>query len=167
MYPTLYRLADQLGRLVKSRHQYLATAESCTGGQLATLLTSVPGASQWFTGGVITYSIQSKNRLLALSPSQLTHDGVASQETALAMAEGVLTKLEANIAMAITGIAGPSGATVTQPVGTVYIAWVQPPIFRQVKRCLFPGDRATVRTAAVRFALTKLLAFLDTSSSKK
>ncbi|WP_010597465.1 CinA family protein [Rickettsiella massiliensis] len=103
MYPTLYRLADQLGRLVKSRHQYLATAESCTGGQLATLLTSVPGASQWFTGGVI----------LALSPSQLTHDGVASQETALAMAEGVLTKLEANIAMAITGIAGPSGATVT------------------------------------------------------
>lgn len=167
MYPTLYRLADQLGRLLIPRQQQLATAESCTGGQLAALLTSVSGASQWFTGGVITYSIDSKHRLLALSPSQLTHDGVVSQETALGMAESVLTKMGANIAIAITGIAGPSGATATQPVGTVYIAWVQPLMFRQVKRCLFPGDRATVRAAAVRFALTELLTLLDTSSNKK
>jgi nicotinamide-nucleotide amidase len=164
MPSSLYYLVNQLGHRLKDRHQQLATAESCTGGQLASVFTSVSGASQWFAGGVITYSIESKHRLLGLSSSQLTRNGAVNQETALAMAEGVLAKMGVDIAIAITGIAGPTGATTTQPVGTVYIAWIHPPIFQKVKHCLFPGDRAAVRTAAVRFALTELLKLLHSST---
>ncbi len=119
----LEALAVELGQLMLSRQWLLVTAESCTGGGLAHVITSIPGCSQWFDQGFITYSNASKKQQLGVESALLEKNGAVSGGVAVAMAEGALKKSGANAAIAITGIAGPDGGSQEKPVGTVWIAW--------------------------------------------
>ncbi len=152
----VHALAEQVGLQLKQHHLQLATAESCTGGQLAQTITAIPGSSAWFERGFITYSTQSKQELLDVSPSTLARYGVYSQETAVEMAKGVLKKSPATISIAITGIAGPEGGTKENPVGTIYFAWAGQSFCESCVQ-FFAGDRLIIRYAAVEFALKKLI----------
>jgi nicotinamide-nucleotide amidase len=116
----------RIGELLRHRHATLATAESCTGGLIGSLLTDVSGSSDYYLGGVIAYSNQVKEHILGVQPEVLATAGAVSQETALQMAHGVRHLLGADFALAVTGIAGPTGATPGKPVGLVYIALVGP-----------------------------------------
>lgn len=120
----LQPLLISLAQMLSSQKETLATAESCTGGGLAALLTRTAGASLWYKSGVIAYSEEVKSNLLGISPDLIKEKGVVSAEVALAMAQGVQTLLEVNNAIATTGYAGPSGGTPKEPIGTVYIGFV-------------------------------------------
>lgn len=133
----------------------LAVAESCTGGWLGRDITSVPGASASFWGGVIAYDNSAKRSLLAVSPDTLADHGAVSEETAAEMAAGVAALSEATWSVAVTGLAGPSGATPDKPVGTVCIAVAGPVRLSRTYR--LTGDRESVRAAAVTRALRLLL----------
>lgn len=148
--------AKKLGDKLRQHHLTLATAESCTGGQLAQTITSVPGASAWFECGWITYSLLSKQQLLGIDPAVLKHYGPVSEETALAMAKGALTKSTAHLSIAITGIAGPEGGTKKNPVGTLWTAWIGN-TFSKTQRQHYSGERLIIRYNAVEFALQTLL----------
>lgn len=136
----------------------IATAESCTGGWLAQVLTSEPGSSSWFQSGFVTYSNESKQSLLNVPSEFFGCDGAGavSEEVVTAMAEGVIAICKTNLAITISGIAGPEGGTREKPVGTVWIAWCWEQEIR-AKRFLFAGDRAQVRRAAVEAALLGIL----------
>lgn len=163
MSPTsqVHTLSEQLGRLLKQYHLILATAESCTGGQLAQTITAIPGSSAWFERGFISYSNLSKQELLGVSEKTLNHDGAVSQETAEEMAKGVLKKSPADISLAITGIAGPSGGTKKTPIGTVYLALAYKNAMSETYQQHFDGDRLIIRYAAVEFSLKKLIIFIQ------
>lgn len=135
--------------------QTLAVAESCTGGWLGRDITSVPGASASFWGGVIAYDNSAKRSLLAVSPGTLSDHGAVSEETAAEMAAGVAALSEATWSVAVTGLAGPSGGTSDKPVGTVCIAVAGP--IRLSRTFRLTGDRESVRAAAVARALGLLL----------
>lgn len=140
------------------RHGYkIVTAESCTGGGLAAVLTELAGSSQWFERGFITYSNEAKQELLGVQLKTLEYYGAVSEATAREMAEGALRNSHANISLAVTGIAGPSGGSVDKPVGTVCFAWAikGQPILTTTQ--YFTGDRQAIREAAVVYALEKLL----------
>ncbi|MDQ8040209.1 MAG: CinA family protein [Rickettsiella sp.] len=162
----VHTLAKQIGNKLKQYRLLLATAESCTGGQLAQTITSIPGSSAWFERGFITYSPLSKQELLGVQASTLKRYGVASQETAEEMAKGVLKKSPAHISIAITGIAGPEGGTKENPVGTLYFAWAhsKPPYCKSCLQHFDNGERLTIRYAAVEFALKKLIPFISIAS---
>lgn len=135
----------------------LVTAESCTGGLLAALLTDIAGSSDVVEAGIVTYSNAAKVRLLGVDPGVLSHHGAVSEPTARAMAEGALERVEtADIALSITGIAGPGGATADKPVGLVHFALARRGIPTKARCSVFAGDRATVRQAAVGEALQEL-----------
>src|SRR5579862_4607452 len=123
-YPmtTLEQLAKEVGERFKSRGLKLVTAESCTGGGLAYAITSIPGSSAWFERGLVTYSNISKEELLGVNPGTLATFGSISAEAAKEMAEGALRHSQAQISIALTGIAGPEGGSLDKPVGTVWIA---------------------------------------------
>ena len=134
----------------------LATAESCTGGQIAAALTSIPGSSSVFVGGIIAYSETAKIKLLDVEPSLIAIHGVVSAEVAMAMAEGARRKLAATFALSTTGVAGPSGGSAKTPVGTVFIGLAGPG--GVVSRPFaFEGSRADVTRQAVVAALDLLL----------
>lgn len=157
----VHALSEQLGTLLKQHQLKLATAESCTGGQLAQTITAIPGASLWFELGFITYSNLSKQALLGVSEETLRLYGAVSKETAAAMAEGVLKNSVADISIAITGIAGPSGGTKTKPVGTVYFAWSDKNSICETCKHQFDGERLIIRYDAVAFSLKKLILLLQ------
>lgn len=138
----------------------LATAESCTGGAIAAALTEIAGSSDVFERGFVTYSNPAKIELLGVPAALLerTGPGAVSQEVAAAMAEGALARSHAQIAVSVTGIAGPGGATPTKPVGLVYIGCARRGGKPAVERHVFAGDRAAVRAASVKRALELLLA---------
>lgn len=140
---------------LQARGDTLALAESCTGGGLAERITNVPGASAVFQAGLVTYSNEAKESLLGVQPATLTRYGAVSESTALEMLAGALR--QAGLAAAITGIAGPGGATPGKPVGTVCIAWGRRQGKPHVGTFHFPGDRWAVRHAAGNVALGKLL----------
>lgn len=146
-------VAEQL----QSQHKTLSTAESCTGGAIAYTLTEISGSSQWFERGFVTYSNASKMELLAVSPKTIEQYGAVSSETALEMVTGALNHSKADIAIAVTGIAGPTGGSLEKPVGTVFIALVERNQTPVVQKYLFSGDRHEVRTQTVRTALKWLL----------
>lgn len=153
-----FTLAKQLGELLKQRQWCCAVAESCTGGSLAATITDCSGSSSWFDRGFVTYSNQAKQDLLDVSAQTLTQYGAVSAETVREMAEGALRKSMAQIAVAISGIAGPEGGSVDRPVGTVWIAWALSAPHKTEARCfLFQGNRATVRQQAVHEALQGML----------
>ncbi len=143
---------------LKETGKTLSTAESCTGGLLGGAITSIPGASRIFKGGVVCYSNEAKKKLLGLPEETLQHHGAVSRETATALLDGVIRLFGSHYGMAVTGIAGPSGGSTGKPVGTVYIA-VGDARRRLVRRFLFPGDRENVRSRAVNSAAAMLLQF--------
>jgi len=154
------RRSLRLGALLLASGKSLAVAESCTGGLLSGAVTSVPGSSGYFLGGVVAYHNRVKARVLGVSPSLIEAHGAVSREAALAMAEGALARLPADVAVAVTGVAGPGGGTREKPVGTVWVAVADREGVRLAHRYRFGGDRGEVRRAAVRAALEAVLALL-------
>ncbi|WP_244618465.1 CinA family protein [Rhodoferax sediminis] len=146
-------LADFLQR----KHWLMASAESCTGGLIAGACTDLAGSSNWFERGFVTYSNEAKTGMLGVDAALIAQHGAVSEPVARAMAEGALVHSRAQVSVAVTGIAGPTGGSAAKPVGTVWFGWcVQGQVTSEVRR--FDGDRATVRAAAVRHALRRLLA---------
>lgn len=154
--PDLERVAQQL----VARGWWLTTAESCTGGGLAAACTDVAGASAWLGCGWVTYSNAAKTRLLGVPAPLIERHGAVSEPVARAMAEGALSRAQAQVAVAVTGIAGPGGGTAAKPVGTVWVAWA----FEDGTDAVlhrFSGDRQAVRQATVAAALAGLAARLS------
>lgn len=152
-------IADVARRLLASGRR-LVTAESCTGGWIAKACTDVPGSSRWFRGGVVTYDDELKSTLLGVRPVTLRLHGAVSEATVLEMATGALARLRGEVAVAVSGIAGPDGGTPEKPCGTVWLAWASqlPAGVRTWSRCCrFDGDRADVRQQAVVAALEGVL----------
>lgn len=131
----------------------LVTAESCTGGWIAKVLTDMPGSSAWFDAGVVTYSYEAKEALLGVNPRTLEHTGAVSEETVLEMVSGALARFGAGMAVAVTGIAGPTGGMPDKPVGTVWIGWKRRGGYAHARMFQFPGDREAVRRQTVAAAL--------------
>ncbi len=157
----LQELSQQLGVKLKLKAWTLALAESCTGGLLAAMLTQIPGSSAWFDCGIVSYSNSSKTQLLHVPQSVLTDHGAVSSQTARLMAEGILRTSSAQIALSITGIAGPDGGTAEKPVGLVCFGLNVLGHATQVHEQHFQGSRAEIREQSVRFALEWLLSSLD------
>ena len=134
----------------------LVTAESCTGGLIAAACTAVAGSSDWFERGFVTYTNQAKSDLLGVDAALFDRVGAVSEEVALAMVHGALQRAPVQLAVAVTGIAGPSGAVPGKPVGTVWLAWGSARGV-QAERLQLPGDRDAVRGASVSAALQRLL----------
>ena len=153
-------LATRVGRRLRKAGALVVTAESCTGGFLAKCLTDLSGSSDYFDRGWVTYSNAAKQELLGVSPSLLERHGAVSEPAALAMARGALRAAGATIAVAVTGIAGPTGATPGKPVGTVWIAWARRHRGRvrvTAEHHRFAGDRDAIRRRTVQAALSGLL----------
>lgn len=160
MTDTLTRLATQVGALLKERKLVLTTAESCTGGGLGFFITAIPGSSDWYERGFVTYSNAAKIELLGVGAKTIDTFGAVSEETAKEMVEGALHNSNANTGIAITGIAGPAGGTPEKPVGTVWIAWAGPTFSTQAEVMTFTGDREKIRLSSIEWALVKLVALL-------
>lgn len=153
---SLLEIARQIGIQLKRHHLKLVTAESCTGGLLAGAITDVPGSSAWFERGFVTYSNEAKQELLDVPRETLEHYGAVSEQTARAMANGALAHSRGQIALAVTGIAGPDGATGDKPVGMVCFAWALRGGSTTTQTQYFDGDRFRVRYLAVVHALKNL-----------
>jgi len=156
----LYVLANRVGKRLLRQGRRVTTAESCTGGWIAKALTDVPGSSQWFGEGFVTYSNEAKARRLQVSRAILEHHGAVSEAAAIAMAEGALRRAGADVSVAVTGIAGPDGAVPGKPVGTVWFSWAERRGNRvrvTAERRNFRGDREAVRRKTVEAALRGLL----------
>ena len=151
LLPEVQTLADAL----RGRGWRLATAESCTGGLIAAACTQLAGSSDWFERGFVTYSNAAKSELLGVEPALIEAHGAVSEPVAQAMALGALRRSPAQVAVAVTGIAGPGGAVPGKPVGTVWLAWGTA-LTLQVERLQLGGDRDAVRSATVRAALQRL-----------
>jgi nicotinamide-nucleotide amidase len=149
----LLALASAAAAEIQKRNLMLVTAESCTGGWIAKTLTDLPGSSAWFGAGVVTYSYEAKEALLGVNPRTLEHAGAVSEETVLEMVSGALARFGAGVAVAVTGIAGPSGGTPDKPVGTVWIGWKRRGGYGYAQLFHFPGDREAVRRQTVAAAL--------------
>ena len=150
-------LAKDLISLCRTRNLTLGTAESCTGGMIAAQLTAVPGASSVFRGGVVSYAAEVKHDVLGVERRILDEQGPVCADCAEAMAEGARRILRCSLACSVTGFAGPGGGTEKEPVGVVYIG-VSAPGGTSVKRCLFEGDRESIRRKTVVQALSLLIA---------
>ena len=153
-------LANTLGARLKRANEMLATAESCTGGWAAQVVTSVAGSSAWFERGFVTYSNEAKQELLGVRAETLRAHGAVSEETAREMARGALERSQGTIAVSITGVAGPAGGTAEKPVGTVCFAWARGGEVRSETR-RFAGDRESIRRQSVILALEGVMRALD------
>jgi len=158
---TLAMLALRVGATLKARGLMLATAESCTGGWVAQAVTAVAGSSEWFERGCVTYSDAAKQEMLGVSAATLVRHGAVSEQTAREMAAGALSRSRAQVAVAITGIAGPSGGSPEKPVGTVCFAWSRKDAVVCAQTRRFEGDRESVRRQSVIAALEGVLALLE------
>ena len=153
-------LARKLGARLKRGNETLATAESCTGGWAAQVVTSAAGSSAWFERGFVTYSNAAKQELLGVRTETLRAHGAVSEETAREMARGALERSRATVAVSITGVAGPAGGTAEKPVGTVCFAWARGGAVRSETR-RFAGDRESIRRQSVILALEGVMRALD------
>ncbi|OGB66417.1 MAG: damage-inducible protein CinA [Burkholderiales bacterium RIFOXYC12_FULL_60_6] len=152
-----------LARLLLDKGWFLATAESCTGGLIAASCTDLAGSSQWFERGFVTYSNAAKCELLGIDAALINAHGAVSEAVVRAMAFGALARSHAQVAIAVTGVAGPGGGSADKPVGTVWLAWATPMgITSELQH--FVGDRAAVRHATVQHALTRLTKLIQTES---
>ena len=150
-------LSQRLGDELVDRGWKLVTAESCTGGWLAKVVTDIAGSSGWFDRGFVTYSNEAKREMLGVAEAILAAEGAVSEATVAEMARGALSRSRAQVAAALSGIAGPGGGTETKPVGTVFFAWLLPGEEVQVQRVQFAGNREEIRHQAVRLALERLV----------
>lgn len=162
----LEALAARLGTLLSSEQLKLVTAESCTGGWVAQCLTAIAGSSAWFDRGFVTYSNEAKQEMLGVPPAMLAEHGAVSQPVAVAMAEGALRNSRADWAVAITGIAGPTGGSPQKPVGTVCFAWGCRDGRIVTSTRHFPGSREDVRAQSVEHALSGLIERMDQSTGE-
>lgn len=152
---------ELLARLLMQNGWMMATAESCTGGLIAASCTDLAGSSNWFERGFVTYSNAAKSELLGVDPALINTHGAVSDAVVRAMAKGALAHAHAQVAVAVTGVAGPGGGSAEKPVGTVWLAWATPMgVVSEMQH--FAGDRAAVRQATVDHALTKLTELIQT-----
>lgn len=153
----IHALAERVGAVLRERGQTLAAAESCTGGWVSQAVTDIAGSSAWFDRGFVTYTNEAKQELLDVPAAVLAEHGAVSAETVRAMVAGVLRHSQADCALAVSGIAGPTGATPGKPVGTVWFAWQKRGGECLARREQFDGDRRAVRGQAVATALQGVL----------
>lgn len=161
----LYRLAEKVGAALKRRGLMLTTAESCTGGWISEAVTMVPGSSDWFERGFVTYTYISKREMLGVKEATLEKHGAVAEEIVREMVVGALARSHAQVAVAVSGVAGPSGGTPDKPVGTVCFAWGMKegaPV-SETKR--FAGDREAVRRQSVAHALEGVFTLLSASKT--
>ena len=163
--PELLQQAEELLRLYRRAGRRLATAESCTGGLVAACLTEIAGSSDVVERGFVTYSNAAKAELLGVPPALIEQAGAVSAEVARAMAAGGLARSQADAAVAITGIAGPGGATASKPVGLVHLATAERQGSVRSEKHVFQGDRQAIREAAVAAALRLLREALTTGTA--
>jgi nicotinamide-nucleotide amidase len=154
-------LARRLLAACEERGWRLTTAESCTGGLIVACLTEIPGSSSVVERGYVTYDNRAKQELLGVPGALFERVGAVSEEVARVMAEGALARADADLAIAVTGIAGPSGATASKPVGLVHLAVARRGAATRHARAIFPGDRAAIRLATVDAALELALAAVN------
>jgi nicotinamide-nucleotide amidase len=152
-----HRLAARVGKHLKERGLLLATAESCTGGWVAEVITSIPGSSAWFDRGFVTYSDAAKQEMLGVKRETLDNWGAVSEEAVREMAEGALAHSHARVSVAISGIAGPNGGSPRKPVGTVWLAWAVDGGQTRCRTTHYAGDRDMVRQQAVMAALQGII----------
>ena len=159
------QLVKSVGDRLVADNLKLATAESCTGGWVAQVATSVPGSSEWFEAGFVTYSNTAKQNLLDVPVIFFTEGGpgAVSEEVVRAMADGALAKSDVDVAIATSGIAGPDGGSEDKPVGTVWLSWAHRDGRTAARLYHFPGDRYSVRLATVEQSLKGLVDLLNTS----
>ncbi|HEN5608725.1 TPA: CinA family protein [Legionella pneumophila] len=153
-------LVEEIAAYLKKAKWQLVTAESCTGGLIAACLTEIPGSSNWFERGFVTYSNLAKEEMLSVAHELIQTHGAVSEEVALAMAAGALQHSMGNIAVSVTGIAGPEGGSIEKPVGTVCFAWEVHHQFQQTSRQQFTGSRQEIRLSACQYALNGVLSTL-------
>ncbi len=149
----LTSLAHDVGLALARQGWMMATAESCTGGWIAQVMTDVAGSSAWFERGFVTYSNAAKTEMLGVDPALIERHGAVSEPVVRAMVAGALRLSRAQVAVAVSGIAGPTGGTVEKPVGTVWFAWQRQGQAEVLQRECFVGDRCDVRAQAVAVAL--------------
>ena len=154
-------LAAQVGALLKSHGLMLATAESCTGGGVAQAITEVAGSSAWFERGFVTYSNLAKQQMLGVSAAVIKQRGAVSEAVVREMVAGAFKNSAAQVALAVSGIAGPDGGTADKPVGTVWFAWGLKDGQTVAQRHHIAGDRAAVRAQAVQIALQGVVNLLN------
>jgi nicotinamide-nucleotide amidase len=154
------RLARRLGNLCKKRKIVVATAESCTGGGVATAMTRIAGSAKWFERGFVTYTNIAKREMLGVNEDTLKAHGAVSEEVAIEMARGALEHSHADVSVAVTGIAGPTGAVPGKPLGTVHFAWGVRDGPVQARRFVFRGGRLDVRTQSEFVAIQGLIDLL-------
>jgi nicotinamide-nucleotide amidase len=157
----LEQLALELGERLRERGMKLATAESCTGGWIAQCMTAIAGSSDWFECGWVTYSNLAKHQMLGVDAMTLERYGAVSVETAAQMADGARRGSGVELAVAVTGVAGPSGGSADKPVGTVCFGFAMTARATTSARLHFMGSRRAVRAQSVKYALVTLLAMLD------
>ena len=157
---SLLDLASRIGDSFLSRSQFLTTAESCTGGWVSMLITSVAGSSQWFDRGFVTYSNEAKQEMLAVNSQVIEIHGAVSEETARHMVLGAVEHSHAQAGLSVTGIAGPGGGSDEKPVGTVCFGWLVDGQC-ETETCHFSGDREDIRRQSAEHVLTGLLARLE------
>lgn len=154
-------LSERLGKLLLEHNLKLVTAESCTGGGLAEIITRIPGSSNWFERGFVTYSNEAKQEMLSVPFNTIDQFGAVSEETAITMAEGALDNSHADVSVSITGIAGPDGDTEGKPVGTVCFAWARRDMETHSATTIFKGNRMQVRQQACMMALQGLIDMIE------
>ena len=155
----MYTGSGQIANFLLKNSQMLATAESCTGGMIAAACTDLAGSSAWFERGFVTYSNEAKTHMLGVDPALIAQHGAVSEAVVRAMVHGAIAHSRAQVAVAVTGVAGPTGGSAAKPVGTVWFGFATPAgVVTEVQH--FAGDRAAVRTATVQHALHRLAALL-------
>ena len=152
----LTQLSTDIGQLLLARGATVTTAESCTGGWIAKVLTDIAGSSAWFQRGFVTYSNDAKQQMVGVSGSSLAAYGAVSEAVVREMAQGALQEASADFAVSVSGIAGPGGGSEEKPVGTVWFGFASAAGDVQAKHCRFHGDRDAVRRQATAFALQTL-----------
>ena len=153
-------LAEQLGQCMQAKGLKLASAESCTGGWLAKIITDIPGSSAWFTGAVVSYSNEAKQSLLGVDAATLDEFGAVSGETVLEMSDGLFEHTDADVAISVSGIAGPDGGSDDKPVGLVWLSWGKRNKSVFANPFNFEGNREEVRKQSIKQALNNLLDLL-------
>lgn len=156
----LYALAEKVGEALKSSALMLATAESCTGGWISEAITMVPGSSDWFERGFVTYTYISKREMLGVREATLEKHGAVSEEVVREMVAGALARSRAQVAVAVSGVAGPTGGTPEKPVGYVCVAWGMKDGEPRSETVRFSGDREAIRKQSVEHALKGVLGLL-------
>jgi nicotinamide-nucleotide amidase len=156
----VHQLAVRASNKLREMRLMVTTAESCTGGMIATAITDISGSSGWFDRGFVTYSNQAKTEMIGVPAELIDKHGAVSEPVARAMAEGALRNSRAQVSLAVTGVAGPGGGTETKPVGMVSFAWSNR-LHTSVETQIFKGDRERIRVEAAAHALRGLLSLLD------